>query len=220
MKQNVPIRLVLVGAPGSGKGTQGKLIEKKYGIPHLAAGDILRREVERGSELGRQAKVIMERGELIADAMIITSIQSRLEESDCTRGWILDGFPRTIGQATALDAWLSQCGNALTAVVAFELSDGEILRRLMGRLTCGQCGAGYHEVFRPTRREKICDRCGGVVTKRVDDDPAMHQKRIDIYRRETAPIFGFYEGKKLLVKIDATGTVDEVSRRIAVTVSA
>ncbi|MBI4125981.1 MAG: adenylate kinase [Deltaproteobacteria bacterium] len=193
MKQEVPIRLVLVGSPGSGKGTQGKLIEKKYGIPHLAAGDILRQEVARGSELGRQAKVVMDRGELLADAIITSVIEARLEESDCRRGWILDGFPRTIGQAKALERWLAQRGENLTAVVAFELPDAEILKRLMGRLTSS-------------------------VTKRVDDDPAVHQKRIDIYRRETAPIFGFYEGKKLLVKIDATGTVDEVSRRIVAAV--
>ena len=208
------LRVVLLGAPGSGKGTQGKLLEKKHGVPHLAAGDILRQEIARGSDVGRKARGVIERGELLEDCLIISVMTPRLEAADCAKGWILDGYPRTIPQAQALEEWLQKRNERLTAAIFFDLTDDEILRRLSGRWTCSGCGVGYHVVFQPPRTPEVCDRCGGKVIRRSDDDPVMHRKRIHVYRGATAPLLGFYDQRKLLKKIDGAGSVDEVFERM------
>ena len=208
------LRFVLLGPPGGGKGTQGKLLEKRYAVKHLAAGDILRHEVEAGTVLGRQAKEVMAAGALLEDSLIINVMTGRLDADDVQGGWILDGFPRTIGQADALDGFLKKKKTPLTAAIDFEIDDEEVVKRLTGRLQCRQCGSCYHRIDHPPRNAGHCDHCDAELFEREDDSDATIRRRLVVYRTATAALIEYYEKRGVLWRIPAVRGIDDVFSRI------
>ncbi len=208
------MRLILLGPPGAGKGTQAKRLIERYGIPQISTGDILRAAVREGTELGRKAKQYMDAGQLVPDEVVIGIIRERLKEADCAKGFILDGFPRTVPQAEALKSVLAELGQALDHVVSIEVPDEDLVERLTGRRTCRSCGAMYHIKFSPPKQEGICDRCGGELYQRDDDREETIRARLKVYHEQTAPLVEFYEREGLLRRIDGVGSVDEIYRRI------
>ena len=209
-----PIYIVLLGPPGVGKGTQAAMLEKALGIPHVASGDLFREAIKQGTELGRLAKSYMDRGELVPDEVTIAMVRQRLAEPDCQRGAILDGFPRTIEQAEALEAALAEEGKALNAVLYIKASEETLLARLAGRWTCRRCGAVYHSLFDPPKEAGKCDRCGGELYQRPDDTPEVQRRRIQVYLAQTAPLIEYYRRKGLLVEIDGEGSIEEVQAEL------
>ncbi|HXH81586.1 MAG TPA: adenylate kinase [Candidatus Tectomicrobia bacterium] len=212
------MRLVFLGPPGAGKGTQARALARDRGVPQVATGDILRQAVAAGTPLGREAQGYMDRGALVPDDVIVGLVAERLREPDAARGFILDGFPRTIAQAEALDRLLKDAGQALDGVVYFEVAEAELLRRLTGRRVCVQCQAAYHVVSAPPRRDGVCDRCGGAVVQREDDREATVRTRLEVYHRQTAPLLDHYRGRGLLTTVKGEGTIDavrEAIRRVA-----
>jgi adenylate kinase len=209
------MNVILLGPPGSGKGTQAKRLEQNRGMRHLATGDMLRAVTTSGSQLGLRVKAIMDSGQLVPDGIIIDMIAERIGEPDCKAGFILDGFPRTVPQAQALDQMLRQRRLALDHVILFEVDDAVLVDRLSGRFTCAKCGASYHQRHNPPRIEGVCNICGSrEFIHRPDDRPEAVAARFEVYRRQTEPILPYYRERGLLRVIDGMAAIDEVTREI------
>jgi adenylate kinase len=207
------MRLVLVGPPGAGKGTQAEFIAAHLSVPKISTGDIFRANLAQGTPLGLEAKRYMESGQLVPDEVTINMVRSRLAEPDAAHGFLLDGFPRTVPQAIALDKMLADMGVALDVVLELIVDNDEVIRRLSGRRTCRSCGKIWHEAFDPPSRPGVCDRCGGELYQRDDDKPETVAERLRVYARDTAPLIDFYGAQGKLVGIDATGPVEDVTER-------
>jgi adenylate kinase len=207
-------RVVLLGPPGAGKGTQAKLLEEKFSACQISTGDILRKAVAERTPLGREASEYINRGALVPDGVIVNLVAERLKEKDCEKGFILDGFPRTIPQATSLNAILNQRGIRLSAVLSVRVPHNVIIERLAGRRTCRNCGALSHVVFTPPKKEGVCDRCGGALYQRDDDREETIANRLKVYEDQTAPLVDYYRRQGLLREIDGVGDVDEIRARI------
>ena len=207
-------RVVLLGPPGAGKGTQAKLLEEKFSACQISTGDILRKAVAERTPLGREASEYINRGALVPDGVIVNLVAERLKEKDCEKGFILDGFPRTIPQATSLNGILNQRGIRLSAVLSVRVPHNVIIERLAGRRTCRNCGALSHVVFTPPKKEGVCDRCGGALYQRDDDREETIANRLKVYEDQTAPLVDYYRGQGLLREIDGVGDVDEIRARI------
>ena len=204
------MRIILVGAPGAGKGTQAEAIKGKYPIAHISTGDILRANVKAGTELGKNAKGYMDAGKLVPDEVIIAMVESRLQEPDCKEGFLLDGFPRTTPQAEALDLLLEKLGIALDAVVELDVDDEVVVQRLTTRPGCKSCGEIYNTLFKPTKVECVCDKCGGEVIQRDDDKESVIRNRLSVFHEQTTPLIEYYRNKEILLTVDATGGKDAV----------
>ena len=204
------MKLILLGAPGAGKGTQAEIISKKLNIPTISTGNILREAIKNGTETGLKAKSFMDAGKLVPDDVIIGIIEERLAQPDCANGYILDGVPRTIAQAEAME----QAGIRFDAVVALEVPDEKIVERMGGRRVCENCGASYHIVNIPPKKEGVCDVCGGALKQRKDDDPETVRDRLAVYHKETEPLKGFYEARGILKTVDDYPTVEETTQAI------
>ena len=207
------MRLVLVGPPGAGKGTQAKYLAKHFAIPQISTGDIFRANVAEQTELGREAKRYMDAGDLVPDEVTIAMVRDRIGQDDAAGGFLLDGFPRNVAQAEALNEILGRMNAPLDAVLALKVDDEEVVRRLSGRRTCRQCGHVWHQEFDPPKEDGVCDKCGGQLFQRDDDQPETVQHRLDIYQEQTAPLVGFYHDNGLLKAIEAMGPVDDVTKR-------
>jgi len=208
------LNLILLGPPGSGKGTQGERLQEDFRLPYYATGDILRTAVAEGSELGRTAKEYMDRGDLVPDEVIIGVIAERVESSEAADGFILDGFPRTVGQAEALGDEMETLGRTVTAAVLIDVSDEEVIRRLGGRRTCAKNGHIFHVEFDPPKHEGVCDVCGSRLIVRDDDKPEVIRHRLDTYREKTMPLIDYYEQRGVLKRVDGSLKPEEVGNRI------
>ncbi len=208
------MRIVLLGAPGSGKGTQAKKIMDARGIPQISTGDLLRAAVKAGSPLGLKAKAAMDAGELVADEVVIGMIRERLDDADTQAGFILDGFPRSNVQAQALDEMLDAAGKPIDAALLINVDFDNLVKRLTGRRTCASCGQMYNVYFSPSQTEGVCDKCGGELTHRADDNEETITNRLDVYRTQTAPVVDFYGSQGKLAKVEGEGPLDEVYERI------
>jgi adenylate kinase len=202
------MKLILLGAPGAGKGTQAEILSAKLGVPTISTGNILRAAIQEGTPTGLEAKGYMDAGRLVPDSVIIGIVAQRLEQPDCVRGFILDGVPRTIGQAEALDA----AGVTFDKVLSIEISDGEIEERMSGRRVCQSCGAPYHVKARPPKTEGVCDACGGPLVQRADDQAETVRKRLAVYHQETEPLKGFYEAKGILALVANQDTIEGTNK--------
>lgn len=212
--------LILLGPPGAGKGTQARLLEEKHGLVQLSTGDLLRSAVAAGTEAGKAAKAVMEAGDLVSDEIVIAILRDRLAEADCARGVILDGFPRTTVQAEALDALLSETGQKINAAISLEVEDAAMVARISGRFTCGGCGEGYHDSFKPTARPGICDACGGTdMKRRADDNAETVAQRLAAYHAQTAPLIDHYQDKGALSRVPAMGAIEEIAAALDSVVS-
>lgn len=210
------MNLILLGPPGAGKGTQAKTLESAHGLAQLSTGEMLRAAVQSGSALGRQAKAIMDRGDLVPDEVVIRIIAERLDKPECRNGAILDGFPRTLSQAAALDKLLEEKGKKLDAVIELKVDDGKLVERIVGRFTCAKCGEGYHDRFKRPKVRGVCDVCEGTeFVRRPDDTAETVTKRLMVYYRETAPLTGYYFCKGTLKAVDGMADIDEVALAIA-----
>jgi len=205
-------RLILLGPPGAGKGTQATLLAEHLGVPHVSTGEILRSEVSRGSELGARAKQFMDKGELVPDQVMLGIVRERLQQPDCAKGFILDGFPRSIPQADGLEAIVPATTKAST-VVSLDVPAVEVIRRLSGRRTCRSCGTMFHETSEPPAQAGVCDRCGGALYQRADDREEIIRARLEVYRNETEPLLAHYRKRSVLREIDGTGSSAEVFQR-------
>jgi adenylate kinase len=209
------MRLILLGPPGAGKGTQAIRIQDRYRIPQLSTGEMLREAVAKGTEVGREAKSIMEAGNLVSDEVINRIVAERIDEPDCAGGFILDGFPRTIPQAEALERMLAERGLKLDAVVEIRVDNEALVERISGRFSCAKCGAGYHDSFKPTQEPGVCDVCGSTgFVRRKDDNAATVTARLAAYEAQTAPLLPFYRGKGLVRSVDGMAPIDEVTASI------
>ena len=204
------MKLIMLGAPGAGKGTQAKKIAQKYQIPHISTGDIFRANIKAGTELGMKAKAFMDAGQLVPDEVIIGIITERLAEKDCGKGYILDGVPRTIAQAEAME----KAGIVFDAVVSIEIADETIMERMGGRRVCESCGASYHVVAVPPKAEGVCDSCGGKLVQRKDDAPETVKARLEVYHKETEPLKEFYRQRGLLKSVENQPTVEGTTKAI------
>lgn len=208
------MRTVLLGAPGSGKGTQGVVLSGKFHIPQISTGDLLRAAVRAGTELGKQAKAAMDAGALVSDDIVIGLIRERLSETDAQNGYILDGFPRNIPQAQALDDMLAQLGQPLQGVVLLDVPFEELMQRLTGRRTCKECGAIYNIHLSPPKNGGRCDRCGGELFQREDDNEETIGNRLKVYEEQTAPLIDYYRTQSKLHSVDGTGDIDAITEAI------
>jgi adenylate kinase len=209
------MNLILFGPPGAGKGTQADCLHKQYGLAKLSTGDMLRAAVASGSPLGRQAKDIMARGQLVPDDIMIALIRDRISQPDCKTGFILDGFPRTVAQAEALDAMLAQTGKSLDHVIELKVDDKEMISRIAGRYSCAKCGTGYHDNFKQPRAAGVCDECGSrEFVRREDDKAETVAKRLEAYHRQTAPLLPYYRQKGILSTVDGMANIEDVTGQI------
>jgi adenylate kinase len=207
--------VILLGPPGSGKGTQAKRIQQTHGVVQLSTGDMLRAETDSDTEFGRRVKAIMDSGQLVPDEIMIEMIDRRITQPDCRTGFILDGFPRTVPQAEALDAMLARRGLKLDHVILLDVDEAALVDRLSGRFTCGECGASYHDRYNRPRHDGICNGCGSTeFTRRADDRPEAVRARFDVYRRQTAPILPYYSARGILRRVDGMADIDAVTREI------
>jgi adenylate kinase len=204
------MQIVLFGPPGAGKGTQAKFLSEEFNIPHISTGDILRENVKKGTALGMKAKSYMDKGELVPDQLLNDLVHSRLEEPDTRKGFLLDGYPRTIPQAKALDEVMDDLNRKLTAVVNIEVGTGALVKRLSGRRICRSCGASYHVAFNPPKAKDICDACGGELYQRADDTEEAIKNRLTVYKNQTQPVLEYYKKKGVLIDIDGDREIEEV----------
>ncbi|MCZ7584571.1 MAG: adenylate kinase [Deltaproteobacteria bacterium] len=208
------MRFILLGGPGAGKGTQAKILADRYGVPQISTGDMLRAAVKAGTPLGREAKTHMDSGGLVPDEVVIGLIDERLDQKDAGRGFILDGFPRTVAQAEALKRLLNRKDMGLDGVVSIDVDDEELVQRLGGRLTCQGCGAMFHKVFTPPAKEGVCDTCGGALYQRNDDKEETIRERLATYHRQTAPLVDFYKTEGALKSVSGLGGIEDITNRI------
>lgn len=206
-------RVIVLGAPGSGKGTQAQSIVSHLAVPHLSTGDIFRRNVGEGTALGQQVKGYMDSGELVPDELTLAMVRQRLEDRDAADGFLLDGFPRSVAQARFLEEVLGEAGTAIDAVLEMHVAEEEILRRLAGRRTCASCGESWHVDFEPPRRAGTCDACGGPLFQRDDDREDAVRRRLELYAQHTSPLVAFFRARGVLTRIEASGSLDAVSSR-------
>lgn len=204
------MKIVMLGAPGAGKGTQAKMISEKYGIPHISTGDILRANIKDNTELGQKAKEYMDKGLLVPDELVVDLVVDRLSKDDAKKGYILDGFPRTIPQAEALTEALAKIGEKLDYAIDVDVPDENIVKRMSGRRACVGCGGTYHIVYNPTKVEGVCDACGGELILRDDDKPETVQQRLSVYHEQTQPLINYYTKEGILKEVDGTVALDEV----------
>ncbi len=204
------MKLVLLGPPGAGKGTQAKMLVAHYQIPQISTGDILRQAVKDGTALGKEAKTYMDQGTLVPDDLIVNLIRERIKADDCRNGYIFDGFPRTVAQAEALDAMLDELSTSLDAVISIEVPEEEVVKRLSGRRTCKNCGALYHVIYNPSAKEGVCDKCGGELYQRDDDNEATIRQRLAVYTEQTEPLIAYYTKKGILKPVPGTGKPEEI----------
>lgn len=203
--------LILLGPPGAGKGTQARMLEEAFGLVQLSTGDLLRAAVAAGTEAGKQAKAVMEAGGLVSDDIVLAILADRMQDPDTAKGIILDGFPRTDGQAAALDGLLASKGQKVTAVISMDVDDHAMIARVAGRYTCGGCGEGYHDEFKQPAKAGVCDKCGGTDFKRrADDNAETAGARLQAYHAQTAPLISYYEAKGVLQRIDAMASIDTI----------
>ena len=204
--------LILLGPPGAGKGTQARMLEDKFGLVQLSTGDLLRAAVAAGTDAGKAAKAVMEAGGLVSDDIVIAILRDRLAEPDCAKGVILDGFPRTTGQAKALDALLEESGQRINAAISLDVDDAAMVARISGRYTCGGCGEGYHDQFKQPAKDGVCDKCGGTdMKRRADDNAETVGSRLEAYHAQTAPLIAYYEGKGNLQNVDAMKDIGAIA---------
>ncbi len=208
------MNLILLGPPGAGKGTQAKRIVEKYGIPQISTGDMFREAVAKGTELGKKAKEYMDRGELVPDEIVIGIVRERLSQPDCEKGFILDGFPRTIAQAEALDEMLDDMGRKIDAVINIVVPDEEIMKRIVYRRVCKECGAVYNLIYSPPKQDGVCDKCGGELYQRDDDKEETVRERLRVYKEQTEPLINYYSQKEVIHDIDGTKDIEEVWKQI------
>lgn len=200
------MKIIMLGAPGAGKGTQAKMLAAKYGIPHISTGDIFRANIKNGTELGAKAKEYMDKGLLVPDELVVDLVIDRFKEPDCEKGYVLDGFPRTIPQAEALDKALTAIGEGVDYAINVEVPDENIIRRMGGRRACVGCGATYHVIYSPTKVEGKCDTCDGDLIIRDDDKPETVKNRLSVYHEQTQPLIDYYTNKGIIAEVD--GTID------------
>lgn len=214
MNGGITLKIIMLGAPGAGKGTQAKKIADKWQIPHISTGDIFRSNIKNGTELGKKAKEFMDQGLLVPDELVVDLVVDRVKQDDCAKGYVLDGFPRTIPQATALDEALASIGGKIDYAINVEVPDENIINRMAGRRACVACGATYHIVHIPTKVEGICDRCGAELILRDDDKPETVKKRLDVYHEQTQPLIDYYTEKGVLAEVDGTKDMEDVFNAI------
>lgn len=208
------LNIIFLGPPGAGKGTQAKKIAEEFDIPHISTGDIFRKNLKGGTELGLKAKAYMDKGLLVPDEIVVAIVEDRLKEPDCREGFILDGFPRTVIQAEALDRVLEKLKTRITHVINVEVSRNELIDRLTGRRVCKACGATYHMKYDPPQKPEVCDKCGGPLIQRDDDKVETVEKRLDVYEKQTQPLIEFYKNMGLLRTIDGMQPIEEVFENI------
>ncbi|MBQ5425850.1 MAG: adenylate kinase [Pseudobutyrivibrio sp.] len=204
------MKIIMLGAPGAGKGTQAKQIASKYSIPHISTGDIFRANIKNGTDLGKKAKEYMDQGLLVPDELTCDLVMDRIAQDDAKNGFVLDGFPRTIPQAEALDAALTKIGQAMDYAIDVDVPDENIINRMSGRRACLNCGATYHIVSIPPKKEGVCDSCGSQLVLRDDDKPETVKKRLDVYHDQTQPLIEYYQGKGILKSVDGTQPMEKV----------
>jgi adenylate kinase len=208
------MKLILLGPPGAGKGTQAKMLTEEFSIPQISTGDILRAAVKEGTPMGQRAKAFMDSGALVPDAVVVGIVQERLQKADCAAGFVLDGFPRTVPQADALRETLSQLGKDLDAVVSLEVDTEALVERLTGRRTCKGCGRGYHVHFDPPAQSDRCDSCGGELFQRDDDREETIRHRLSVYREQTSPLIDYYQEQALILRVDGMLPIGQVRQQI------
>jgi adenylate kinase len=208
------MRIILLGPPGCGKGTQAGRISERYRIPQISTGDLFRQAIKERNPLGQEVRKYLDQGKLVPDKVVVKMMEDRLSENDCKGGFILDGFPRTVAQARALDRMLKKKKLSLDAVLSIEVPDKEVVKRLSGRRTCQKCGAMYHVIFNPPVNEGICDKCQGELYQRDDDHEDTIQTRVQVYHEETAPLIKYYQDKGVLQKVEGVGSIDDIFGRI------
>ena len=204
------MKIIMLGAPGAGKGTQADKICAKYNIPHISTGDIFRANIKNNTELGQKAKSYMDKGELVPDELVVDLVVDRIKADDCTNGYVLDGFPRTIPQAEALDAALAAINDKVDYAINVEVPDENIINRMSGRRACVACGATYHIVHMPTKVEGVCDKCGAELILRDDDKPEKVKNRLNVYHEQTQPLIDYYTAKNVLHEVDGTKAMEDV----------
>ncbi len=208
------MNIIFLGPPGAGKGTQAKVLIEKFNIPQISTGDMLRENVAKGTELGMKAKEYMEKGQLVPDEIILSMVKERLSQPDAQKGFILDGFPRTVAQAEALDKILEEMGKKIEYVLALIVPDEELVIRLTGRRTCKKCGMMYHIKFKPPKEEGKCDVCGGELYQRPDDNEETVRNRLKVYHEATAPLLDYYKKKEVLFEVDGSKTIEEITQQL------
>lgn len=208
------MKIIMLGAPGAGKGTQAKKIAEKYGIPHISTGDIFRANIKNNTELGKKAKEYMDQGLLVPDELTCDLVTDRIQQDDCSKGFILDGFPRTIPQAEALDKALTAMGQSMDYAINVDVADENIIDRMSGRRACLKCGATYHIITIPPKSEGICDNCGSELVQREDDKPETVKKRLDVYHEQTQPLIDYYNNQGILRTVDGTKDFEGVFQDI------
>jgi adenylate kinase len=208
------MRIVLLGAPGAGKGTQAKILIEKYGMPQISTGDLLRAAVAAGTALGKEAKSYMDKGELVPDSVVLGMVGERLKQDDCKKGYILDGFPRNTAQAEALDKMLASLNMSLTAALSVDVPFEDLMKRLTGRRTCKACGQMYNIYFKAPAKEGVCDKCSGELFQRDDDKEATIKKRLEVYTAQTEPLIGYYKKKGIVKSVSGTGSIDEIFKKV------
>ena len=208
------MKIIMLGAPGAGKGTQAEMICAKYNLPHVSTGDIFRANIKNGTELGKEAKKYMDQGLLVPDELTVKILLDRVSQEDCKNGYVLDGFPRTIPQAEVLEKALTELGDKVDYAINVDVPDENIINRMSGRRACVTCGATYHIVYAPTKKEGLCDKCGSELILRDDDKPETVKNRLDVYHKQTQPLIDFYANKGILKEVDGTKPMNDVFNAI------